>query len=83
MKNSAAPPSHLSAAGKAMWRAMLDDFHVEDAAGLALLRVACDPGAAIEAGRFGRQQVERRFGLPAMVAAFEDAYASVLMRGVA
>ena len=49
----------------------------------ALLRVACDPGAAIEAGRFGRQQVERRFGLPAMVAAFEDAYASVLMRGVA
>ena len=42
MKNSAAPPSHLSAAGKGMWRDMLADYHVEDAAGLALLRVACE-----------------------------------------
>jgi len=25
-----------------MWRGMLEDYHVDDAAGLALLRVACE-----------------------------------------
>lgn len=44
----------------------------------AMLRVAADPARAAAAGRAGRQIVEARFSLAAMVAAYEQVYDGLL-----
>lgn len=36
------PPKHLAATGKRLWTSVLSEFTVDDAAGLALLRAACE-----------------------------------------
>lgn len=57
MKNSTSqPPSHLSAAARAMWRSLVDDYYIEDGAGLALLRVACE---AFDRGEQARRIIKR------------------------
>lgn len=45
------PPSHLSPAAKRLWKAVLADYHIDDAAGLALLRVACEATDRAEGAR--------------------------------
>jgi phage terminase small subunit len=37
-----APPKHLQAAGKALWRTLVEEYHIRDGAGLALVRVAAE-----------------------------------------
>lgn len=36
------PPAHLAATGKRIWTSVQAEFTVDDAAGLALLRAACE-----------------------------------------
>ena len=36
------PPPHLKAAGKALWMALVEEYRIDDAAGLALARVAAE-----------------------------------------
>lgn len=36
------PPEHLQASGRALWDAITSEFHVGDAAGVALLQSACE-----------------------------------------
>lgn len=50
----------------------------EDALAHALLRMAADPAAARAMGLAGRQAVEQRYSLKAMVAAYEGVYRRVL-----
>ena len=45
-----------------------------DAMAQALLRMAADPARAAAMGREGRAEVERRFSLQAMVAAYQALY---------
>lgn len=42
MNISDRPPGHLSAAAKALWRRLLDDYHLDDAGGRLLLASACE-----------------------------------------
>ena len=53
-----------------------------DAEALArgLLRLAGDSAAARAMGQAGRQRIEQRFSLPAMVAAYQSVYERVLQR---
>jgi sugar transferase (PEP-CTERM/EpsH1 system associated) len=52
-----------------------------DALAQALLALAADPARGRALGRAGREIVERRFSLDAMVAAYERLYRRVLARG--
>lgn len=45
---------------------------------LALVRMASDPARAAAMGRAGRAEVERRFSLQAMVAAYQGLYSREL-----
>ena len=45
------PPKHLGKPGRALWKAVQDDFALDDAAGLALLTAACDARDRAEAAR--------------------------------
>jgi len=42
MKQQPPPPKHLSVEGRRMWSKLLDEFALDDAAGLALLQAACE-----------------------------------------
>lgn len=46
----------------------------------AMMRWAGDPDRRLTAGRAGRDDVERRFSLPAMVQAYQDVYERLLAR---
>jgi glycosyltransferase involved in cell wall biosynthesis len=46
-----------------------------EAMAAALIRIADDPARARALGRAGREEVERRFSLQAMVGAYEGLYA--------
>lgn len=37
-----APPKHLTAPAKAMWKRLLEGYELDDAAGLTLLQAACE-----------------------------------------
>lgn len=50
------PPSHLSQTAKAMWGRIIRDFEIDDAAGLSLLRAACE---AFERGDDARRIIKR------------------------
>jgi P27 family predicted phage terminase small subunit len=41
-KTTPKPPTHLSAAAKALWLRLFNDYALEDAAGLLLLQSACE-----------------------------------------
>ena len=43
-----------------------------------LVRLAADPARAVAMGKAGRELAERRFGLPAMVASYQDMYQRLL-----
>ena len=45
------PPAHLSAEARRLWARLLGDFHLDDGAGLALVRVACESFDRGEASR--------------------------------
>jgi len=49
-----------------------------DAMAQALVRMATDPARAAAMGRAGRAEVERRFSLRAMVAAYQGLYSREL-----
>lgn len=51
-----------------------------DALAAGLLRMAGDRSAAQAMGRSGRERIEQRFSLPAMVAAYQSVYERVLQR---
>ena len=57
-----------------------DIVAVNDVQALAdgLVRLAADPARAVAMGKAGRQLAERRFGLPAMVASYQDMYQRLL-----
>lgn len=63
--------AELVADGQTGWVVLSDDV---DALAQALLRLARDPGAAAAMGRAGREAVERRFSLQAMVDAYQRLY---------
>ena len=52
MKKSQAPPKHLKAGARHLWRKLLSDFVIEDSGGLALVRAVCES--------FQRQQEARK-----------------------
>lgn len=70
MKKSAEPPRHLKAGARRMWRELQHDYMLDDAAGVALLRAACEAFARAEEARAKIAQngavVEDRFGQPKM-----------------
>ncbi|MCI1191609.1 hypothetical protein MOJ79_07125 [Calidifontimicrobium sp. SYSU G02091] len=47
----AKPPEHLSPESRELWRRLLDDYHLDDAAGLALVRAACEAFDRAEGAR--------------------------------
>lgn len=49
-----------------------------EALAVGLVRMACDPARAAEMGGAGRARVEQRFGLPAMVSAYQALYDRLL-----
>lgn len=59
-------PAHLAKAGRELWVATVDEFAIEDAAGLALLQSACEARDRIEAARKSIEErgvvVTDRFG---------------------
>ncbi len=55
-KSGLTVPKHLSADAKTMWRRLMEDFHLEDAAALALLRAACE---AFDRCNEARQQIAK------------------------
>jgi P27 family predicted phage terminase small subunit len=61
------PPRHLKAAARRIWRSLMEDYSLDDAAGLSLLQAACeafqraqeararlDKDGAVIADRFGQ-----------------------------
>lgn len=65
MKKSA-PPSHLKAEGRRMWERLMDDYDLDDAAGLALLQAACEAFQRAQEARVRLDKdgavIEDRFG---------------------
>lgn len=47
----ASPPAHLSLYARELWQRLLNDYHLDDAAGLALVRAACESFDRAEAAR--------------------------------
>jgi len=69
MKKSDPIPKHLKAEARRMWERLRNDYHIDDAAGLALLQAACeayeraqeariaiDKEGAVLADRFGQRK---------------------------
>ena len=51
MKNQTKPPAHLSTESKTFWKQIVDDYSISDAAGLKILRVACESFDRVQAAR--------------------------------
>lgn len=51
MKNSDAIPKHLTGEARRLWQRLTRDFAIDDAAGLTLLRAACEAFARGEQAR--------------------------------
>lgn len=49
------PPAHLRAAGRDLWRSIREDYHIDDAAALALLATAAE---ALDRLRAAQEAVE-------------------------
>lgn len=49
------PPSTLSREAKALWKTLVDDYHIVDSAGLRILQTACE---ALDHLRAAERQVE-------------------------
>jgi P27 family predicted phage terminase small subunit len=56
MKKASRPPSHLSKEGKKIYRELLEEFAIEDCAGLKILRVSCE---AFDRAQAAREQIEK------------------------
>jgi phage terminase small subunit len=50
------PPAHLSAEACTLWRRLRRDFVIDDGAGLALLRCACE---ALDRAQAARRQIDQ------------------------
>lgn len=65
-RGSATVPKHLGRAGRELWRRVLEEFEITDAAGLALLQSACEARGRIEDARQAIDEhgvvVKDRFG---------------------
>lgn len=51
MKNDKTAPRHLSKEAKKIWKEILDEYAISDAAGLRILRVACESFDRAQAAR--------------------------------
>ena len=51
-----APPGHLSGEAKKVWKELLDEYGIDDAAGLRILRVALE---AFDRGQAARQAIDK------------------------
>lgn len=59
-------PGHLGPAGRKLWKRLLDEYEIDDPAGLTLLQSACESADRIEAARKSIEEagvvVRDRFG---------------------
>ena len=51
MKKTPDPPRHLRAGARKMWRQLQDDYALDDAAAMALLRASCESFQRAEQAR--------------------------------
>ena len=56
MKNSKSAPKHLSAEARKIWREILAEYSIDDAAGLRILRVALE---AFDRAQAAREAIDR------------------------
>ena len=82
---TARPPAHLSVEARALWKAIVNEYVITDAAGLAILRTALEARDRAEAARLAIDAegltVADRFGQArphALIACERDARAAFL-----
>ncbi len=56
MKTQIKPPGHLSTESKAFWKQIVSDYGISDAAGLKILRVACE---AFDRAQLARVEIDK------------------------
>ncbi len=56
MRSKNGPPKHLSTESKKLWRAIVDEYTIADAAGLKILAVALE---AYDRAQTARQQIDK------------------------
>jgi len=56
MKNSNSPPKHLTKEAKKIWKSLLDEYGIDDIAGLKILRVALE---AFDRAQAAREAIDR------------------------
>ncbi len=55
MKTQIKPPGHLSTESKAFWKQLVSDYGISDAAGLKILRIACE---SFDRAQSARQSID-------------------------